>query len=173
VKFYFLHAFVVRVWISDFAHRTMVRNKRDGKPSLARSLYAHARPHRVCVCTRPRASPEFNFQLDLSGRHCQEKLSEPISRRSARTNQILANQADSFVSLFTTNPWKGKRGGDRITTIRIRKIDELVKNNDAIVRTELEFLNELFVVLQRNKVLSWKATLFACKRILKCQISAI
>lgn len=50
---------------------------------------------------RPRAPPEFNFQLDLSGRHCRQKLVEPISRSSTWTGSV-SRQVDSFVSLFTT-----------------------------------------------------------------------
>lgn len=40
VKFYFSFAPSSFAWISDFAHRAVVRNKRDGKPSLVRSTRA-------------------------------------------------------------------------------------------------------------------------------------
>lgn len=82
MKFYFVHTSLSFAWISDFAR--WWETNAMGSPRW-HALYTRTHAHTACACTRPRAPLEFNFQLDLSGRHCQEELSEPISYRSART----------------------------------------------------------------------------------------
>lgn len=93
----------------------MVRNNRKGAPTHTRLLRSvnvwrvrnvrwAPTPRKIRASTRPRAPPEFNFQLDLSGRHRQEKDSWSPFRavRPERRTGSVSRQVDSFVSLFTT-----------------------------------------------------------------------
>jgi len=114
VEFYFAPSSFA--WISDFAQRAVVRNKRDGKPSLARST-------RACMLTpRVRVQGHGRPQNSIFSLICQAVTAKRNSRSLFRAARLalaaLTNQADSFVSLFTANPWKSKkkRKGDGITT---------------------------------------------------------
>jgi len=120
VKFYF---------VSRFRRSPGFRPSRGEKETrweaLAGTFYTRVHAHIACACIRPRAPPEFNFQLDLSDRHCQEELGAyfaPLGsyRQLSPTKQILSFR---FLRPTCESP---KRRGEEIGPLqRIRKIDGL------------------------------------------------
>lgn len=171
MKFYFVHTSLSFGWISDFAHRAVVRSKRDGKPSLARSLYAHARPHRVCVhkaTGAPRIQFSAWFVRPSLPRRTLGAYFAPLGShwQLSPTKQIL-----SFRFLRPTRESEGKREGDGTTTEN-KKIDGLVKNHRATVRYRIK--NFWTNLLLHYTVIK---TLYICgllaNRVLKHQKAAI
>lgn len=103
VKFYFSFAPPSFAWISDFAHRAVVvRNKRDGKPSPARSTRACTPT--PCVRVQGHGRPQNSIFSLICQAVTAKRNSRSLFRAARLAPAALANQADSFVSLFTTNP---------------------------------------------------------------------
>lgn len=123
-RIFFVRAFSF-VRINVFDHPTVVRNSRNEK--FSHNLHAHACP-RVYVRVQGRG----RLQNSIFSLICQAVTAKTNSRSLFRAAAAaLADQADSFVSLFTTNL---RRNLGEI----LRKKKALVKNKKKKRRTRVD-----------------------------------
>lgn len=138
-KIFKINSFFLFVRINDFDRRAMVRNSRNEK--FSHNLHAHACPHRVHVYVQGHGRPQNSIFSLICQAVTAKRNSRSLFRAAAAA---LADQADSFVSLFTTNLRRSLRENTReeeTTPSGIRKIDGLVTRLHDI---KLEIVERIF-----------------------------